>query len=83
MSGRLFVTGGADRRVKVWEQVNGMSKLLLFNNNFICMHPLLLFSLEIRGTVDLVSIVHNTLFTFFCLHSNLVAHQARAYHWFP
>ncbi|KAJ7392633.1 hypothetical protein OS493_010284 [Desmophyllum pertusum] len=23
MSGRLFVTGGADRRVKVWEQVNG------------------------------------------------------------
>lgn len=23
ISGRLFVTGGADRRVKVWEQVNG------------------------------------------------------------
>jgi len=25
LSGRLFVTGGADRKVKVWEKVNGMS----------------------------------------------------------
>ena len=29
ISGRLFVTGGADRRVKVWEQANGMSQYIV------------------------------------------------------
>ena len=24
MSGRLFVTGGADTKVNIWEQINGM-----------------------------------------------------------
>lgn len=29
-SGRLFASGGADRRVKIWEQVNGGANFYIF-----------------------------------------------------
>lgn len=54
-SGRLFTTGGADRKVKVWEKVNGMSKPLQFH----LLLPLFLF--EIRSTLVLVCIDPNAL----------------------